>query len=302
MFADDTFALQSDHDIEKLITELNKDINKMAVWFKANKLAVNKTKTKYIIFHSKGKKIPENLNSIHFDENEPGLPFDQNKITVLEKYHDNHIDKSCRAYKLLGVYLDEHLSLDFHTRHIANKLTKSMYCIKMAKNNLNYKGLRSLYFALIHSHLSYCPVILSTLSASNQKILFKVQKKAIRIMTGSNYNDHTGPLFFQHKILPLNQLLKQGKLIFMHSIYYGYAPKSFSNTWRKNNDRPGDLNLSLRNDNLFCIPAPRVEFFKRIPLYSLPHEWNRSENLMFYDNLFTFKNVLREILLQEITE
>ena len=57
MFADDTFALKSGPDLRNLINDLNSDINRMAIWFKANKLAVNKNKTKYMIFHVKGKKI-----------------------------------------------------------------------------------------------------------------------------------------------------------------------------------------------------------------------------------------------------
>jgi hypothetical protein len=66
------------------------DINKMAIWFKANKLAVNKGKTKYIIFHSKGKKIIGNLPDVVINENEPNLPNDPNSITVLERYHNKH--------------------------------------------------------------------------------------------------------------------------------------------------------------------------------------------------------------------
>ena len=141
MFADDTFGLKSDHDLISLINSLNVDINKMALWFKANKLAVNKTKTKFMIFRTKGKKIPINLPPLLFDENEPNLPHDPQKITELERYHDKHEQKECRAYKLLGIYLDEHLSLDVHVNHIVSKLTRSLYCIKMAKNNLNYQGL-----------------------------------------------------------------------------------------------------------------------------------------------------------------
>ena len=113
----------------------------------------------------------------------------------------------------------------------------------MAKNNINLKGLRSLYFALIHSHLSYCPIILDTLSKTNLNKLFKIQKKAIRIITNSKYNDHTGPLFAMHKILPLDKIIKQAKLNFMHSIAFNYAPKSFENVWIKNNERLMGLNL-----------------------------------------------------------
>jgi len=298
MFADDTFGLKADSDLNRLITSMNSDINKMAIWFKANKLAVNRTKTKYIIFRTKGKKLPENLQPLLFDENEPNLPFDQNGVTVLERYHDKHTQTDCRAYKLLGVYLDEHLTLDFHVNHIVKKLTRSMYCIKTAKNNLNYAGLRSLYFALIHSHLCYCPTILSCTSISNQNKLAKIQKKAIRIMTNSRYNAHTQPLFINHKILPLDKILKSGRLTFMHSVYYDYAPKSFMNTWQKNEERLGDYNL--RNDDLYMLPVPRIEFFKRMPIYSLPVEWNNAEELKYYENKITFRHALKEKLLFEL--
>ena len=47
-FADDTFSLQAGSNIMDLIQIVNSEINKMAVWFRANKLAVNINKTKYI--------------------------------------------------------------------------------------------------------------------------------------------------------------------------------------------------------------------------------------------------------------
>ena len=72
MFADDTFSLKSDKNLTKLSNFINIELNKMAIWFRANKLAVNKTKTKFIIFRSKGKKI-ENFTPVIFDENEGGL-------------------------------------------------------------------------------------------------------------------------------------------------------------------------------------------------------------------------------------
>ena len=135
----------------------------------------------------------------------PLVPNDPNKVTVLERYHSQHEKSECRAYKLLGLYLHEFLTLDAHVNHIVKKLNKSLYCIKLAKNNLNYNGLRSLYFALIHSHLNYCPIILSTLSTKNSNKISKTQKKAIQIVTNSKYNVHTAPLFFQHKILPFEK-------------------------------------------------------------------------------------------------
>jgi hypothetical protein len=56
MFSDDTFCVKSANDLNNLIYYINGETNKMAVWFRANKLAVNVSKTKYMIFWSSGKK------------------------------------------------------------------------------------------------------------------------------------------------------------------------------------------------------------------------------------------------------
>jgi hypothetical protein len=63
MFADDTCSLDSDNNLDNLIQRVNTEINKIAVWFKSNKIAINTSKTKFIIFRSKNKKLDlKNLN------------------------------------------------------------------------------------------------------------------------------------------------------------------------------------------------------------------------------------------------
>ena len=57
LFADDSAGLKSSHDINTLISEVNIEVNKLANWFRANKMAVNVSKTKYIIFKPRGVKI-----------------------------------------------------------------------------------------------------------------------------------------------------------------------------------------------------------------------------------------------------
>ena len=57
LFADDTAGLDADHDLKQLIDRINTEINKIANWFRANKMAVNITKSKYIIFKPKGMTI-----------------------------------------------------------------------------------------------------------------------------------------------------------------------------------------------------------------------------------------------------
>jgi hypothetical protein len=251
-----------------------------------------------MIFRTKGKKLDANIPDLIFDENEQNCPFNPNMVTTLERYHNDHPSNEGRFYKLLGILLDEHLSFDSHANYITKKLSKSLYCIKMAKNNLSTSGLRSLYFALIHSHLSYCPIILNCMNKTNLGKLEKIQKKAVRIITKSQYNEHTVPLFLATKILPINKIIKMSKLLFMHSVYYEYAPRSFNQTWLKNNQRQNEHNL--RNYDDFTLPNPRIEQFKRFPIYSLPLEWNQAEVLTLYELRTTFKFALRDQLFAEL--
>ena len=69
---------------------MNIEINRLANWFRANKMALNISKTKYIIFHTRSKKITVEENAIVYDKNEIGMPHDPSLITPLEGFHDKH--------------------------------------------------------------------------------------------------------------------------------------------------------------------------------------------------------------------
>jgi hypothetical protein len=124
MFADDTCSLDSDDNLDNLISRVNIEINKMALWFKANKMATNAGKTKSIIFRAKNKKINTNGLNLVYNANDPDEVPKPDLITTLERYHNNHENKSCRQYKLLGVYLDEYLTLDYQVDSVCNKMNR----------------------------------------------------------------------------------------------------------------------------------------------------------------------------------
>ena len=53
---------------------------KFQLWFKANKMAVNTSKTKYIIFRTQGKYINDAECNLVYNNNVPGQPFDPTLI------------------------------------------------------------------------------------------------------------------------------------------------------------------------------------------------------------------------------
>jgi hypothetical protein len=124
-------------------------------------MAVNVSKTNYIIFHTRGKKVNLNKHQVIFNSNDPDTPLpDPSLIHTLERIHDNNDDIKLQSFKLLGIYLDEHLSLNKHLSHVAAKLTRALYLLKRVKHFVSPNSLRKLYFSLFHSHLVYCTNII----------------------------------------------------------------------------------------------------------------------------------------------
>jgi hypothetical protein len=73
-------------------------------------------------------------------------------VSPIERVYNNGNEKS---FKLLGVYFDEYLSFDDHINHLCNKLSKSLYCQNKVKNFVSAEALTKLYFALVHSSITY---------------------------------------------------------------------------------------------------------------------------------------------------
>ena len=69
MFVDDANLFISDFGMENLFKAINEGLRKVASLFKANKLSLNVSKIKYILFHStrKRKYIPNILLPRHRD-------------------------------------------------------------------------------------------------------------------------------------------------------------------------------------------------------------------------------------------
>jgi len=222
-------------------------------------------------------------------------------IIPLTRVHNNDLLPENQTYKYLGILLDENLSFDKHIDYLCKKLNRALFCMRRIRNTLNSKSLRTLYFTLFHSHLLYCTKIISCTKQANITRILLLQKKAIRIVSKAKYRDHTAPLFHSLNILPFDKIITMHKMTFMHSIHYEYAHSSFNNVWVKNISFERTYNL--RNDDLYTLPAPKLESFKLFPLYTFPKIWNelsQSNTFCMQRNAITFRLALRDTLLRQL--
>ena len=91
-----------------------------------------------------------------------------------------------------------------------------------------------LYNSVFHCHLLFAVQIWSCSHSGLVNDIFKMQKKAIRIVAGMSYNSHTEPLFKKLQVRPLPDLIKYTKIQFMHRFKQGFLPSSFNDTWTTN--------------------------------------------------------------------
>ena len=102
------------------------ELNKVFKWFNANKLSLNKDKTKYKFFHKAREKdnIPFKLPSLFINDREI---------------------KRITSSKYLGVLIDEHLTWKEHIAVNENKVSKNIGLLHRARRVVDSTALKNLY-------------------------------------------------------------------------------------------------------------------------------------------------------------
>ena len=94
------------------------------------------------------------------------------------------------------------------------KMSKYIGILSKLKHYLPCHILKTLYDSMVLSHLN-CGILAWGFDLDR---VFKLQKKAIRVITNSKYNAHTEPLFKTLKTLKVTDIFKLNVLKF----YYKY--------------------------------------------------------------------------------
>jgi hypothetical protein len=102
-------------------------------------MAVNTSKTKFIVFRTRGKVISPEECVLQFNNNEPGQPADPALVSQIDRIHNEGEESS---FKLLGIFFDEYLSFNTHITHLCSKISKSLFCINRIKNFVNGDSLK----------------------------------------------------------------------------------------------------------------------------------------------------------------
>ena len=194
MYADDTNAFHSDKCLKSLMHVMQEEMNEVIKWLNVNKLSINTTKTKYIIFKSRNKKCD---------------------IEIDIKLNDNIIQQASHI-KFLGVILDRELTWKNHINSVVKHIIKSTALIAKLRHYTNKNTLKLIYYALVYPYLTYGNLVWGNTYPTRLQKILNIQKKIIRLISFKSYLEHTEPLFQNLKILNIFKINDYLSCLFMY--------------------------------------------------------------------------------------
>ena len=108
--------------------------------------------------------------------------------------------------KFLGVVIDSKLNWTQHIDSLVVKLSRGLGAINRAKSVLSPELKLMLYYTMIYPYLSYCDILWGCASQTTLHKLLIVQKRAVRIITNSQYLASSAPLFVRLKLLKISDI------------------------------------------------------------------------------------------------
>ena len=155
-FPDDTNLLNFSHSIKKMKKQVNYDLRNLNNWLNPNKICLNVDKTEVVLLKSLKKQTDSALHV---------------KLNGKRLYPTDSV-------KYLGILIDKNLNWHHQISNVAAKLNRANAMLSKIRHFVNFNTLKSIYHAILESHLNYLLKVW-TRNANSIKILLVLQKKPL---------------------------------------------------------------------------------------------------------------------------
>ena len=175
------------------------------------------------------------------------------------------------SVKSLGIYIDENLTWHSHIDKLCKKIASAIEAIKRVKPFVPQSTLLNTYNSLVQSHFDYCSPVWGNCGKTLSNKLKKLQNRAARVITSSDYDVNVDSLFPRLSWKDLkSQRQIQNALIVFKSLN-GVVPEYLTSKFIKRNES----NYSLRDSiSKLVVPFPRTNCMKNSFSYSHATLWN----------------------------
>ncbi|PFX22610.1 putative RNA-directed DNA polymerase from transposon BS [Stylophora pistillata] len=233
IYADDTTISYSTHYTtapNDISVGLQTDIDEILNWSADNRMILNETKTKSMLVTGKrlAKKMEQSTLQLNVNS------------TELEQVN---------SHKLLGVTIDSQLTFDQHVENLCTKLSQRIAVLRKIRRFLPIDQRKLYYNAMIKQTMLYASTIWTSCSAENLQKVFKLQKRAARVILGADTKANSVQLFRKLDWVPFFHEAKVNRSLMVYKRLSGDCPPYMSQMLVRNADinerssRHGQLNL-----------------------------------------------------------
>ena len=173
--------------------------------------------------------------------------------------------------KLLGITIDDCLSWSTQISNLASKISSRIGLMCRLKEYLPKEGLLIYYNAYILPLFDYCCTIWGETSSANMDKLYKLQKRAARIILNAKYDVPSLVLFKKLGWLTIQNRIDYHRGVLMFKCVNNNAPEYLCNLFTTSS--AGYSLRSVTNGNLF-VPRPNSNFMKKTFHYLGAVLWN----------------------------
>ena len=181
--------------------------------------------------------------------------------------------------------------------HVISKVSQYIGLIFKLQCAFPPQVLFSLYNAIILPHITYCNILWANMCYTKLRKIHRLQKKIVRICTGSQYLAPTKPLFHSLRTLNVFDINKMQIASLMHRYFLNTLPTYLMSMFSLN-CHVHDHNT--RNVTKFHISVVTTNSMHKSIRHSGPIVWNSiPEVIRNTRSTCTFKKRLKHLLLSQ---
>lgn len=199
-FADDTAVFYRDSSWANLKRNVETDFSAVLHFFQSKLLTINIKKTFFIPFTCYAPNLP-NFNKLE-------IPYQNNIVEI----------NSTSQLKYLGVMIDNHLRWNVHIEYLVKKMRGLLSKFKLLKQFCSIDQLKTIYYALIQSQISYGILVWGGLADTYLSKLVIVQKWLIKIIYNRNLTYPTEQLYRESELFDPIQLYVLSLVVYQFSL------------------------------------------------------------------------------------
>ena len=194
--------------------------------------------------------------------------------------------------KVLGIIIDHNLTRSQHVDKVCEKITTNLWLLARIKEFLTVPHRVQFYKSYIQPHIDYCNTVWGGTSQINLNRIFRLQKRACKIILDYNVEDILESME-ELKILNVFDRLYLRRAKFMYKVCKNECPPYINELFHERKPNENLPALRSLSEHSFVTPGPHKEIFKQSLAYSGPIIWNSlPSSLKSLDSTHKFHSAL----------